>query len=65
MKALLIRSSITETLYDRVKAFNADATNLAPYHKLRPVPLPQIYFLTKNGGALSTADISAYQNPGY
>lgn len=55
----------TETLFSRTKAFNADATNLSPHHKLRPVPLPQIISQTKNGAPLTTADIIAYQNPGY
>jgi hypothetical protein len=55
----------TETFYDRTKMFNPDATNLAPYHKLRPIPLPQIISQTKGGGPLSASDITAYQNPGY
>ena len=55
----------TETLYDRTKLFNADATNIAPYHKLRPIPLPQIISQTKGGQPFSAADITSYQNPGY
>jgi hypothetical protein len=55
----------TETFYERSKYFNADATNIAPFHKLRPIPLPQIISQTKNGMPLSPADITAYQNPGY
>ena len=55
----------TETFYNRSKLFNADATNLAPYHKLRPIPLPQIITQTKNGIAVSATDIATYQNPGY
>ena len=55
----------TETFYERSKLFNADATNIAPFHKLRPIPLPQIISQTKNGMPLSPADITAYQNPGY
>lgn len=55
----------TETFFARTKLFNADATNLAPYHKLRPIPLPQIITQTKNGSPLTSSDISAYQNPGY
>ncbi len=55
----------TETFFDRSKLFNADATNIQPYHKLRPIPLPQIISQTQGGQPLSGAQISAYQNPGY
>ncbi len=55
----------TETLFDRTKLYNADATNIAPFHKLRPIPLPQIVSLTKNGQAFGPSDIQSYQNPGY
>jgi starch-binding outer membrane protein, SusD/RagB family len=55
----------TETFYDRSKLFNADATNLAPFHKLRPIPLPQIISQTSNGNPLTPQEIAAYQNPGY
>lgn len=55
----------TETLYDRTKLYNADATNLAPTHKLRPIPLPQIISLKINGNPMSNAEMAAYQNPGY
>lgn len=55
----------TETFYLRSKLFNADATNIQPYHRLRPIPLPQIISQTKNGAPLSTGDITAYQNVGY
>lgn len=55
----------TETLYDRTKLYNADATNLSPYHKFRPIPLPQIISLKVNGNPMSNAEMAAYQNPGY
>jgi starch-binding outer membrane protein, SusD/RagB family len=55
----------TETFYNRSKLYNADATNLAPHHKLRPMPLPQIISQTIDGKPLTPAQIAAYQNPGY
>ncbi|MBC7946296.1 MAG: RagB/SusD family nutrient uptake outer membrane protein, partial [Chitinophagaceae bacterium] len=55
----------TETFYDRSRLFNADATGIAPHHRLRPIPLPQIISLTKSGQPLTAAEITAYQNPGY
>lgn len=55
----------TETFYERSKLFNADATNLAPFHRLRPVPLLQIISQTLGGVPLTAAQIAAYQNPGY
>jgi starch-binding outer membrane protein, SusD/RagB family len=55
----------TETFFNRTKLFNSDATSLAAFHKLRPIPLLQIATQTKNGSPLSASDISAYQNPGY
>jgi hypothetical protein len=55
----------TETFYERSKLYNADATNIAPFHKLRPIPLPQIIGLTRNGKPLTPTEITAYQNPGY
>ncbi|TDH21379.1 RagB/SusD family nutrient uptake outer membrane protein [Segetibacter sp. 3557_3] len=55
----------TETFFNRTKAFNPDATNVAPYHKLRPIPLPQIISQTKGGRPLTSGDISSYQNSGY
>jgi starch-binding outer membrane protein, SusD/RagB family len=55
----------TETFYDRSKLYNADATNLAPHHKLRPMPLPQIISQAIDGKPLSADQIKAYQNPGY
>lgn len=55
----------TETFYARTKLYNADATNVQPFHKLRPIPLPQIISQTKAGQTLTAADIAAYQNTGY
>jgi hypothetical protein len=55
----------TETFYERSKLFNADATSLAPYHRLRPIPLSQIISQTSNGNPLSPTQIAAYQNTGY
>ena len=55
----------TESLYDRTKLYNADAINLAPHHKLRPIPLPQIISLKINGNPLTPEEMKAYQNPGY
>ncbi len=55
----------TETFYDRTRAYNADATNIQPYHKLRPIPLQQIISQTQGGTSLTQAQITAYQNTGY
>lgn len=55
----------TETLYDRTKLFNKDATSLQPFHKLRPVPQIQIDLTTSNGQPLSTDQKKSYQNAGY
>ncbi|MBC7828000.1 MAG: RagB/SusD family nutrient uptake outer membrane protein [Chitinophagaceae bacterium] len=55
----------TETFFERTKAFNADAPLVQTYHKLRPIPLPQIVSQTKNGNPLTGTEIAAYQNPGY
>ncbi|NII25262.1 RagB/SusD family nutrient uptake outer membrane protein [Pseudoflavitalea sp. X16] len=55
----------TESLYARTKLYNADATNLSPFHKLRPIPLPQIISLKINGRPLTGEEITAYQNAGY
>jgi hypothetical protein len=55
----------TESFFERTKMFNPDATNLASYHKLRPIPLPQIISQTKGGKPLTGGDITEYQNPGY
>lgn len=55
----------TETLFDRTRLFNKDATGLAPHHKLRPVPQLQIDLTTVNGQPMDDAQKRAYQNPGY
>ncbi|MDQ3845743.1 MAG: RagB/SusD family nutrient uptake outer membrane protein, partial [Bacteroidota bacterium] len=55
----------TETLYDRTKLFNKDATNLQPYHRLRPIPQIQIDLTTVNGQPMSGDQKKAYQNQGY
>jgi hypothetical protein len=55
----------TETFYERTRLFNLDATNIQPFHKLRPIPLPQIISQTISGAPLTAAQITAYQNPGY
>ena len=68
----------TETLYQRVnqingsyikdgitQKYNPDATDIKPYHKLRPIPNQQIELTTSNGVALTPAEKAAYQNPGY
>lgn len=55
----------TETFFERTKQFNADAPLVQPYHKLRPIPSPQIVSQTKSGKPLTSAEIAEYQNPGY
>ncbi|GEP96509.1 RagB/SusD family nutrient uptake outer membrane protein [Chitinophaga cymbidii] len=55
----------TETLYDRAKLFNKDATGIAPHHKLRPVPQLQIDLTTVDGQPMNAEQKRAYQNPGY
>ncbi|MDX2048825.1 MAG: RagB/SusD family nutrient uptake outer membrane protein [Chitinophagaceae bacterium] len=55
----------TETFYIRARQFNPDAGGAQPFHRLRPIPLPQIISQTKNGKPLTSGDITAYQNPGY
>jgi hypothetical protein len=55
----------TETLYNRTKLYNKDATNLQPYHKLRPIPAQQIDLTTIDGRPMNAAEKAAYQNAGY
>lgn len=55
----------TETLLSRTVLFNADATNIEPYHKLRPIPSLQIDATTVNGKPMTAEEKAAYQNPGY
>lgn len=55
----------TETFYPRTKQFNADATSVQPYHKLRPIPQIQIDLTTVNGQPMAADQKKSYQNPGY
>jgi hypothetical protein len=55
----------TETLYDRTKLYNKDASSIQPYHKLRPIPQIQIDLTTNNGQPLNDEQKAAYQNLGY
>jgi hypothetical protein len=55
----------TETLYDRTKLYNKDATSIQPYHKLRPIPQIQIDLTTINSQPLTNEQKKSYQNPGY
>jgi hypothetical protein len=55
----------TETLYDRTKLFNKDATSIIARDKLRPIPQIQIDATTINGQPMSPSQKSAYQNPGW
>jgi hypothetical protein len=55
----------TETLYDRARLFNRDATSIQPFHKLRPIPQIQIDLTTSGGQPLSGDQKRSYQNPGY
>jgi hypothetical protein len=55
----------TETLYDRTRLFNKDATNIMPHHKLRPVPQIQIDLTTTGGSAMNNEQKKSYQNAGY
>ena len=55
----------TETLYDRTRLFNKDATSISPRVKLRPIPQVQIDATTVNGGAMTPDQSKSYQNPGW
>ena len=55
----------TETLVERTKLFDKDATNLQPYHKLRPIPQLQIDLTTVGGQPMNPDQKKSYQNPGY
>src|SRR5215210_2640130 len=55
----------TETLYDRSKLYNKDATSIQPYHNLRPIPQIQIDLTTLGGKPMTSDEKKAYQNPGY
>ncbi|MCU7550631.1 RagB/SusD family nutrient uptake outer membrane protein [Chitinophagaceae bacterium LB-8] len=55
----------TETLYDRTKLYNKDATSIQPFHKLRPIPQTQVDLTTEGGQPLTPEQKKNYQNPGY
>jgi hypothetical protein len=56
----------TETFFERTKLFNLDISgSFAPFYKLRPIPLLQMISQTTNGHPMSSAEMAAYQNPGY
>jgi hypothetical protein len=55
----------TETLYDRTKLFNKDATSIVVRDKLRPIPQVQIDATTINGQPMQPGQKTEYQNPGW
>lgn len=62
----------TETFYIRTKAFNkfpnakeSDASNLQPYHSLRPIPQSWLDAIRKNGRPLTVDEKKVMQNAGF
>jgi hypothetical protein len=55
----------TETLLTRAPYFNADASGIQAFHKLRPIPQSHLERITRNGQPLTASERQAEQNPGY
>lgn len=55
----------TETLLERTKAFNKEAVNIQPFHKLRPIPQAHLERIFTQGRPLTPEERQAQQNPGY
>ncbi len=58
--------SRTLTLVDRARAFNKQAApNIQPRHNLRPIPQTHLDAIQRGGAALTPAQKTEEQNPGY